>query len=140
MSARTNGLKEVHRSTTGAVDSWTKIAEDIKISSTNLPPSEILNELSNSKSQSGSEWEPELHIADYSDKDNCEDLAVGANRAKVFIALVMDDGQIYATREACYIRVLPSMEADRRSGDSHWILKWDLAATQPIEEIAALTS
>ncbi len=140
MSSRTNGIASVHRSTTGAVDSWTKIGDEPKISSGNFAPAEILNELATTKSQSGSEWEPELHVSEFTDYDNCEALAVGAGRAKVFIALVMTDGTIYATRESSFIRVVPDFTANRRDGDSHWILKWDLAHTQPIEVLAALTS
>lgn len=139
MSFKQNGIVGLHRSDTGAAGSWTKICDEVRITSTNLDPQEILNELATSKSQSGSEWEPEFHIDDQSDFDACENLAVGANREKQFLAIEFVDGTIYKTREACFIRVLPTMNADRRTGDAHWILKWSLADTRPVEEIASLT-
>lgn len=138
MSTRLNGIIGIHRSTTGSVGSWTKICDEVRISSTNLNVQEILNELATTKSQSGGEWEPEFHIEDFSNYDACENLAVGAGRAKVFIAVVFSGGTIYKTRESIFMRVTPNMSANRREGDAHWTLKFDLAATRPVEIIASL--
>lgn len=138
MSFNTGGVKAVHYSNDGTTGSWTQISGDVtRVDGLEVEP--INQEHTAGDYQSGDSHNPTFYFNDDSDYSTVRGFAVGASRAKKYIAIEFFDGRILKTKVGVYLKVMQVPKAQRSEGDSEWGLSYNHQADEMLEDIASLT-
>lgn len=135
---RTQGIKSVHHSDTGALGSWTAIAGKIDSDNTSdIQPEAIKQDYTFGAYQSGESGNPKFAFLDFNDH-----LAVKAFARPPqdkYWAIVMADGTIYKTKDAWPPIVTLILSSKREDADAAWMVELDGEGDDFWEKIASLT-
>ncbi|MEP0004585.1 MAG: hypothetical protein ABJ387_03470 [Balneola sp.] len=130
------GVVEVHRSTTGAVDSWTRVNGDVTRVE-NLPVTPIEQEHTAGNYQTGETGNPTIYLNDHQDKATLK----GLRRTRTYFALVFEDGTIRRTPKPVFPKSWDVPKAKVDEGDAELALSWNHSSNdEMLEVIAALTT